>query len=426
MSTIIPGAVAAPSNRRHKLADRAARAIVRRRLAGLTGGEVCVSDGPSTFVSGHHVGDDDALSATITVRDPRFYRRLVLGGSLGAAESFIEGLWTADDLTSLLRIFVRDLALTDRIEGGAARAAAPLRRVLHRLRDNTRAGSRRNIHAHYDLGNELFALFLDETMTYSCGIFPTPEATMREASIAKLDRICRKIGLRPEHHLLEIGTGWGSFAIHAARTYGCRVTTTTISREQHALAVKRVAAAGLDDRVEVRLSDYRDLDGVYDRIVSIEMIEAVGHRFLDDYFRQCSRRLRPDGLMALQAITMPDQRYEAYRRSVDFIQKYVFPGSCVPSPKAMGDAIARATNMRQVHLEDITPHYVTTLQRWRDRFRANLEGVRRLGYPAEFVRLWEFYLAYCEAGFAERYIGTVQMVLAKPGSRHAPILGAMT
>src|SRR5690606_1373140 len=286
---------------------------------------------------------------------------------------------------------------------------------------NSRDGSRRNIQAHYDLGNDFFALFLDPTMNYSCGIFESAEATMEQASIAKMDAICRKLDLQPGDHLLEIGTGWGALAIHAARHFGCRVTTTTISREQHALAAARIREAGLGDRIELLRRDYRDLEGRYDKLVSVEMIEAVGHRFLDTYFRRCSSLLKDDGLMLLQAITIRDEHYAQALKSVDFIQRFVFPGGFIPSVAAMSASMARTTDMQLLHLQDIGLHYATTLRRWRQRFFDNVAAVRALGYPDSFVRLWEFYLCYCEGAFLERNIGNVQMLLAKPRSRRASL-----
>jgi cyclopropane-fatty-acyl-phospholipid synthase len=393
------------------------RRLVQRRLEGLHGGRVTLREGGSTMTWGE-AGD---LRARLTVRRPRFYRRVALGGSLGAAESFLDGDWEADDLTALLRILARNLDRTDRLDRGPARAARLLARGVHALRRNTRRGSRRNIADHYDLGNDFFALFLDETMTYSCGVFETPSSTLKEASVAKLDRVCRKLGIGPEDHVLEIGTGWGSFAIHAAGRYGCRVTTTTISKEQHELAAQRVREAGLADRITLLLSDYRDLEGKYGKLVSIEMIEAVGHRYFDTFFRRCSELLEDDGRMLLQAIVMPDHRYARYLRTVDFVQRHVFPGSCLPSVGAIAASLRRATDLRLTHREEIGPHYATTLRHWRERFSDRIEEVRRMGYPERFVRLWHYYLAYCEAGFAERYIGDVQVLLAKPGCRTEPI-----
>jgi cyclopropane-fatty-acyl-phospholipid synthase len=289
--------------------------------------------------------------------------------------------------------------------------------MLHWLNRNSPDGSRRNIAAHYDLGNDLFALFLDDTMAYSCGVFEREDATLHEAQVAKFERACRRLRLSPSDHLLEIGTGWGGLALHAASRYGCRVTTTTISREQHDWARERIRAAGLSDRVTLLLDDYRDLRGRYDKLVSIEMIEAVGHQFLDTYTAQCSRLLEPHGAMLLQAITIRDQLYAEALESVDFIQRYIFPGSFIPSVTAIADSVRRATDMKVFHLEDIGPHYATTLRRWRERFFERIDDVRRLGYSEQFVRMWDFYLCYCEGGFLERQLGDVQMLLTKPRCR---------
>ncbi len=334
----------------------------------------------------------------------------------------MEGHWSCDDLTTLVRILARNRDSTSAMERGIGRLGLPLMRLSHALRRNTRFGSARNIRAHYDLGNDFFELFLDPTLTYSCGVFESDDATLEEASIAKYDRFCQKLDLGPGDHVLEIGSGWGGFAIHAAGKYGCRVTTTTISHEQWRIARERVAAAGLADRVAVLECDYRELEGTYDKLVSIEMIEAVGDRYLDTFFRVCSERLRPDGMMGLQAITTPDQFYAAHVRSVDFIKRYIFPGGSLISVRRVADAIARVTDLRLFQLEDITPHYARTLHSWRERFIVNLDQVRALGYPEQFVRMWEFYLCYCEGGFLERVIGDVQMVLTKPMCRRDPIL----
>ena len=390
-----------------------ARRLVHTRLEGLRSGEITLADGPRT----RRFGQPGGRRAAVTVHHPGFYLDVALGGSLGAAEAYIQGRWSSDDLTALLRIFARDLEATDELERGWARLAAPVARGLHWLRRNSRTGSARNIRAHYDLGNDFFRLFLDPTMSYSCGVFESEDASMEEASVAKMERICHKLELGPRDHLLEIGTGWGGMAIHAASRYGCRVTTATISREQHALASERVQQAGLEDRVTVLLRDYRALEGRYDKIVSVEMIEAVGHEYLPAFFGTCGRLLVPDGLLLVQGITMPDHRYERYRKSVDFIQAYVFPGSCLPSVTAMCAAASRASDLRPAHLEDITPHYAETLRRWREAFFGNLDEVRRQGYSEPFIRLWEYYLCYCEAGFEEGVCGDVQIVFAKPGRR---------
>ncbi|MEF8834470.1 MAG: cyclopropane-fatty-acyl-phospholipid synthase family protein [Halofilum sp. (in: g-proteobacteria)] len=391
--------------------DRLARRLLHGRLTGLREGRLHIADadGETSF------GTDDELAARILVHAPRFYRRAATGGALGVAASWIDGDWECDRLADLFRILIRSRAATGRFDrGGIAGAANTIARLAQRARANTPGGSRRNIRDHYDLGNDFFRLFLDESMTYSAGVFETADASLEAAQTAKLDRICRKLGLRPEHHVLEIGTGWGSFALHAAEHYGCHVTTTTISAEQHALAAERIRAAGLDDRITLLQSDYRDLEGQYDRLVSIEMIEAVGREYLEAFFRVCSDRLRPDGAMLLQVITTSDREYEAYRRSVDFIQRYVFPGSHCPAPKALFGAVGRVGDLRPVHLEDLSADYAETLRHWRQRFHETADQVRALGYPERFLRLWDFYLQYCEAGFEERHIGDLQLLLAKP------------
>jgi cyclopropane-fatty-acyl-phospholipid synthase len=305
----------------------------------------------------------------------------------------------------------------DGLETGLARFTNPLRKAVHALRRNSRDGSRRNIAAHYDLGNDLLRCFLDETLMYSSATFEHAQQGLHEAQLARLDRICRKLELGPDDHLLEIGTGWGGLALHAAQHFGCRVTTTTISREQWTLARERVRAAGLEGRIEVLCEDYRDLTGTYDKLVSIEMIEAIGHEYHDTYFARCAQLLKPEGAMLLQAITIADQRYERARRSVDFIQRYIYPGSCIPSVAALSDSIARASDLRVFDLEDIGPHYATTLAHWRQNFRANLPRIRALGYDDTFLRMWEYYLCYCEGGFAERVLGDVMMLLVKPRNR---------
>jgi cyclopropane-fatty-acyl-phospholipid synthase len=418
--SIVASGVEAARARRPAIVDRFARGTILNRLARIKNGRLVIEDGSQRLSFGENLKTD--LRATIRVHDSRFYSDLALGGNVGAGESYMAGSWTTDDLTSLVQIMIRNREVTEGIDGGLARLAAPVRRLAHYLNRNTRTGSRRNIAAHYDLGNDFFELILDrDLMMYSCAIFERPDATLEEASTAKVDRICRKLDLRAHDRVVEIGTGWGGFAIHAAKNYGCRVTTTTISRAQHDYAVKRIAAAGLSDRITVLLEDYRDLTGQFDKAVSIEMIEAVGHQFLDSYFRKCSELLTPDGMMLLQAITITDREYDGALRRVDFIKKYIFPGSFIPSVTAVCDSITRSSDLRLFHLEDITPNYAETLKHWRLRLFQHLDRVRGLGYPEEFIRMWEFYLCYCEGGFRERYIGDVQMLLTKPDSRRAPI-----
>ncbi len=397
-----------------------ARRALLRALAGLAHGQLRLIDGSTEHRFGRST-ERCALSVTVHVLDARFYIAAAFGGSVGAGEAYIHGYWRCDDLTALVRIMVINRAALTRMDRGWARASAPVRRTAHWLRRNTLRGSARNIAAHYDIGNDLYRLMLDETMAYSCGIFQSEQSTLAEASRAKFDAACRKLALGPGDHLLEIGTGWGGLALHAARHYGCRVTTTTISRAQFEYTRELIAAAGLSGQVTLLLEDYRALTGRYDKLVSIEMIEAVGADYLPAFFRQCSRLLAPHGAMLLQAITIQDQLYAEALRSVDYIQRFIFPGSFIPSVTALLRAICKASDLKLFHLEDIGPHYARTLSSWRHNFFAHLPEVRRLGYPDSFVRQWEFYLCYCEGGFAERQLGDVQMLLTKPACRRAPI-----
>ncbi len=391
------------------LLGRKAREGVLARLSGLLEGRLQIREGGSAMT----FGPGDGLAASITVHDPSFYADVAFGGSVGAAEAYMRGAWSSDDLTALLRLMIRNLAILDDMEGGLALISAPLRRAAHWLRRNSRSGSRRNIAAHYDLGNDFFRLMLDETWMYSCALFEREGMTLAEAQAAKLDRICRALALGPGDHVLEIGTGWGGFALHAAGRYGCRVTTTTISPSQFEMARERVRAAGLADRVTLLLEDYRDLDGRFDKLVSIEMIEAIGHRQYGEFFRRAAERLVPGGRMLLQSITIADHRYARARDEVDFIKRYVFPGATIPAVSALASAMAESSDLRILALEDIGPHYATTLARWRSNFLANLGQVRAQGFPDTFIRLWEYYLCYCEAGFAEGQLGDAQILLTR-------------
>jgi len=408
-----------PGWRTPGLRDRIARWIVLRLLGGISGGELHILEEHASLRFGE-VLPARPLSATLSVRSPRFYRKL-LRGSVGLCESYLDGLWECEDLVSLTRIAAMNVAGLDRMRRILSPVLIPLQRWVRWLVRNTPGRSRRRIEAHYDLGNELFSLFLDPTMMYSCAIFESPQASLEEASLAKLERICAKLDLRPGDHVLEIGTGWGGFAIHAAQHYGCRVTTTTISREQHAYATRRVREAGLADRVSVLLEDYRELRGSYDKLVSIEMIEAVGWQYFPTYFRRCSELLKDGGAMLLQAIVIDDRAYQVEKAGKSFINTYIFPGGCLPSMEIIGRSLARETDLRQVHLEDITAHYATTLAHWRERFAAAAERVAQLGYDERFSRLWNLYLSYCEGGFHERRIQDVQLLLAKPGYRSEPL-----
>ena len=390
--------------------DRLAGAAVRTVLRRLRAGRIEVVDGDRHRAYGPPGAE---LRARVTVNDSAAWHG-PLRGSLGLGETYVDGAWECDDLVALIRIAARELRDLDGLRGAVARPRGVLHRLRHLVPDSTPGRARENISAHYDLGNDLFAAFLDERMMYSCGYFPAPGASLEEAQTAKLERICAQLRLGPNNHLLEIGTGWGGMAVHAAANHGCRVTTTTISREQHALARGRVRDAGLDDRVTVLLEDYRDLRGRYDRLVSIEMIEAVGWRHFDEFFRQCSDLLAPDGLMALQAITIDDRLFEAEKGTRSFANAHIFPGGCLPSNRVIADCLARVTDMRQVWLEDITGHYPPTLAAWRRRFHAAWGQLRERGYDERFRRLWDFYLCSSEAGFRERRIGDVQALMAKP------------
>jgi cyclopropane-fatty-acyl-phospholipid synthase len=359
------------------------------------------------------VGPADAdLSVAIHVRDPSFWRSL-MRGSRGLGESYAAGAWDCDDLVTLVRIAAREAPRLDRLRA----PLTPLRNRLTRVPRNTRAGARRHIAAHYDLGNELFALFLDETMTYSCGIFEDGDTSLAEAQQAKLDLVCRKLELQPDDHLVEIGSGWGSLALHAAGNYGCRVTTATLSPAQLELATARVRDAGLDDRVDVVLRDYRDLRGRHSKLASIEMIEAVGWQYLDTFFTCCSRLLEPDGLMLLQAITIAEDAYEVEKGARTFAGELIFPGGCLPSQQIIRKATERVTDMRVLDVEDITENYPLTLRRWREDWLAAADEAERLGADRRLRRLFELYFAWSEGGFTERRIQNVQVLFAKPAYR---------
>lgn len=361
--------------------------------------------------------DATDLVADIRVLNPQLYTDLVFGGSIGAGESYMSRHWESNNLTSVVRIFARNLKVLDTLDANQSRIGKALLRVFHLLNRNSKTGSRNNISAHYDLGNDFFRLFLDESLMYSAAIYPSPQASLAQAAEYKLQRVCEKLQLTADDHLLEIGTGWGGMAIYAAQHYGCKVTTTTISREQYECAKARVRDAGLEGRVDVLFDDYRDLNGQFSKLVSIEMIEAVGHEHYDQYFSTCSALLKPEGLMLLQSITINDQRYEQARRSVDFIQRYIFPGGCLPSVGVIANQVMHNTDMNIVGVEEIGDHYAQTLKHWRESFMARLDDVRAQGFDERFIRMWEFYLSYCEGGFIERSIGTTQVLMAKPGYR---------
>lgn len=398
--------------------DKLARHVVRRRLAAIKLGTVTLIEGGASETFGSKSADFP-LAVVIEVLSPDFYSDIAFGGSVGSGEAYIHGTWQCDDLESLVRILLRNRGVLDDIDSGTARVTRPLARLFHWMNKNTRSGSRRNISAHYDLGNDFYRLWLDQEMMYSSAYFASPDMPLEQAAVAKLDRICQKLRLTASDNVVEIGTGWGGFALHAAKNYGCRVTTTTISKQQHDYARSRIEAEGLADQVTLLKRDYRDLDGKFDKLVSIEMIEAVGHEFLDTFFAKCSSLLSPHGEMLLQAITIADQRYDAARKSVDFIKRYVFPGGFLPSLTAMANSMTRKTSLRIIDVEDIGLHYALTLNHWRHRFFAQLQEVRDLGFSNEFIRMWEYYLCYCEGAFNERAIGNVQLHAIGPHARPA-------
>ncbi|MDX1480459.1 MAG: cyclopropane-fatty-acyl-phospholipid synthase family protein [Woeseiaceae bacterium] len=401
------------------LFDKLARRAVLRALSTLRYGSLTLVDGDET----HRFGNPDSdLEATITVTDRRFYADVAFGGAVGGGEAWFRSFWETDSLTEVVRILARNRPVLENMDSGAASLTRPLRRLFHWLHRNTQSGSRRNISAHYDLGNDFFELWLDGRMQYSSAIFEEPGMSLDAAQEAKLERLCRKLALTPDDHLLEIGTGWGGLAMYAAEHFGCRVTTTTISAEQFEYASRRVRDAGLADRITLLKKDYRELEGRYDKIVSVEMFEAVGHRYHGTFFSHCAGLLNPGGLMVLQTITIADQRFEAAARSVDFIQRYIFPGGCLPSLTSIASTLTRFTDLRITHVEDIGPHYATTLRHWHDRMFARIDDVVRQGYSSEFIRMWQYYLCYCEGGFLERVIGNIQIIAGRPDTRTEPFI----
>jgi len=404
-------------------ATRFLRRKIHQQLSGIRGGRIHLIDSLGSSMLGNDESASD-IHVRLDIYSPDFYRQIALNGSVGAGESYMEGLWHCDDLVGLVRLLAINRDLLDGMESGTAKIGGWLMKAAHAFTRNTRAGSKKNIAAHYDLGNELFKLFLCKNMMYSSAIFTSDEDTLEMASDRKLERICQKLDLKPSDHLIEIGTGWGGMALYAAKNYGCMVTTTTISKEQHALASQRIAEAGLSDRVTLLLQDYRDLEGTYDKLVSIEMIEAIGHQYLDTYMAKCTSLLKPDGLALIQAITIEDHRYKQALHSVDFIKRHIFPGSFIPCVNAMVNSAAQSGPLRLLNLEDIGPSYARTLHEWRKRFMSQLDQVRLLGYDDRFIKMWEFYLAYCEGAFIERTISDVHLLLARPQNRRPEFLPA--
>ncbi len=391
---------------------------LKKKLNHVTHGHISVVDGSEKFSFGD---SSSALTVKVQIHSQEFYVMTGSGGALGIAEAYILGYWSADDVVMLMRIILKNRSILLSLNNGLAKLLNPVNKLIHRSRQNTLKGSKENILAHYDLSNDFYKLWLDPTMTYSCGYFSNPDTSLEDASIEKLDRICRKLNLSEKDHVLEIGTGWGSFSIHAAKNYGCNITTTTISDAQYEYARTRVIEEGLESKINLINRDYRKLDGQYDKIVSIEMIEAVGYEFIPEYFKKISDLLKPNGLMALQGITYNDHNFDTYKDSVDFIKKYIFPGSCLISVSQIVDVIKNKTDLSMIDMEDITRHYASTLNKWRKNFMKVLPEVREMGYSRAFINMWEFYFLYCEAGFLERNIGDVQLVFAKSGARNIDV-----
>ncbi len=417
LPTIIRTRAATSTTRAISPLQRLGRSLTIAALARLRYGRVTIIDGETRYASPEDAVLAAAPECSVRVHDPRFYSAAAFGGTLGIAETYMDGFWDTDDLPGLIETLTANYAAVVDLDSNLAAAVQPLEQLRYFLQRNTQKGSRRNIQAHYDLSNEFFGLFLDPSMTYSCAIFENGATTLEEAQVEKIDRACRRLGLNASDHLLEIGTGWGALAIHAARKYGCRVTTTTISDRQFDMAQSRINAAGLSGRITLLKQDYRTLTGTFDKLVSIEMIEAVGRKNFDGYFEACSRLLKPDGEALIQSIIIRDQYFAAAAKSVDFIKKYIFPGSCIPSTQALLTSAARSSDLRLWHLDEIGPHYVTTLQHWTRAFKLRLDEVRAMGFDDRFIRMWEYYLAYCEGAFRARHIGDVQLHFTKPMAR---------
>ena len=402
------------------IGNRASRAAVDRLLRRLRHGPLRVHADGRVLEYGSGAGEP----AIIEVRDDRFWRAVACAGAMGASDAWIQGWWHSPDLTSVLRLFIRNLSTADQLGGGWARLRRPFDRMRQYLNRNTVQGSLRNIHAHYDLGTPFFEAFLDETLTYSAGIFEHASSDMAAASRFKLDRLLAKTGVTAHEHLIEIGSGWGSLAIRAAETIGCQVTTTTISQDQFNTASDRIAASHLGERIALLQQDYRELSGAHDHLVSIEMIEAVGHAYLGEYFSACASLVKPGGRIVLQTISMPDDRYQRYLKTHDFIREVVFPGSCCPALSAMQEAAGKA-GLELIDLEEMNQHYANTLRVWHQAFTASIGHVSQMGYDEQFIRMWEYYLAYCEAGFAEDHVRSLQLVFAHSGMAKPMTLPAM-
>ena len=391
---------------------------VMNKFKHLQYGSIKIIEGDETLSFGDSESDD---KVTVTIHSNEFYVFLGSGGINGVAEAYMAGYWTADNLVLLLQIVLKNKKILLSLDSGFAKLINPINKFIHWSKQNTLKGSKQNILAHYDLSNDFYKLWLDPTMTYSCGYFQDNSVSLEQASIEKIDRICRKLKLNKNDHILEIGTGWGSFSLHAAKQYGCTIDTVTISDAQYEYASKKIESSGLDSQISIFNKDYRKIEGKYDKIISIEMIEAVGYQFIPQYFSKISSLLKEDGLVAIQGITYNDQNFEQYKNSVDFIKKYIFPGSCLVSVAQISDVIKEYTDLAIVDMEDITKHYAETLNRWKVNFMKVIPEVKKMGFSEAFIKMWEFYFVFCEAGFLERNIGDVQLVFSKSGARDIDI-----
>ena len=392
---------------------RIAKALVFRQLKKIDTGYISIQEGNKKF----SFGKKGNLSAHITVHDPRFYGALAFGGSIGVSEAFMQKFWSVNDLTKLIRIMAINQNAMDQLESLFNVFLKPILKCLHYLNQNSVKGSRINISKHYDLGNDFFSLFLDSTMMYSSAVFKNPQDSLYQGSMHKLEMICQGLELNAQDHVIEIGSGWGGFAIYAAQNFGCMVTTTTISKQQYLFVKQKIKDLKLTHKIKVLLSDYRHLKGQYSKLVSIEMLEAVGYQYYDTYFKVCSHLLKPDGIAFIQTITIADQRYEKAKHSVDFIQRYIFPGSCIPSLTALQNSITESSDLKIYQVRDIGDHYARTLALWRIAFFKRLSEVKALGFDDVFIRMWHFYLAYCEGGFKEKVISDIHLKLIKPDYR---------
>lgn len=408
----IKGRLMDKNNHQSTQSARLSKKVFFKLLNGITHGTIKVNDVNGSYVFGNENEKNDSI-ASITINNPKAYKAILVGGSVGAGASYIAGDWDTDDLQKLIEIIIKNDSLFNNIESPIARLFNLIRTIHYKLKFNSIRRAKENILAHYDLGNDFFKLILDTSMMYSCALYKPSEISLEEASIKKIQAICTALQLKPSDHILEIGTGWGGFACFAAQEYGCKVTTTTISEKQYLYVKDKINQLNLNHQIELLKEDYRTLSGQYDKVVSIEMIEAVGHKYFDTFFHQCHQLLKPEGLFFIQAIVINDQAYEAAKNEVDFIKKYIFPGGCLPSVCSISQSIASQTTLQLLSFEDIGHHYVSTLNDWHKKLLANKQEICAQGFPESFIRTWEFYFCYCAAGFQTNYISDIHALWRK-------------